>query len=124
MAENKDYKIGIIGESEQGPITKVLEVILKLAYQPEEVMAFEQRTFQPAMVQENSLDLLLIDGRGETDEAYALALRKHTPPETRIIYFSFEKMKYDLQQEGIEAYDLLEENAAKEFMQKVSERKL
>ena len=109
-------KVGIISDQKERQVPKDLELIYKaFGY---EVERFSQDEFQPKYVLERSLDALLIEGRSNSDEGFAIAVRRNVPETVKMYYLFYQRIKpQDLQSYKIEALDILDENLKEKFTQ-------
>ena len=107
-------KLGIISDYNDGPIAQALQLIYKsFGY---EVERFPQNEFQPKYVSEKSLDALLIEGRSDSDEGFAIAVRRNVPEGTKMAYLFYRpKPSQDLRTYNIEALDILDEQLKEKF---------
>lgn len=107
-------KLGIISDHNKGPIAQALQLIYQsLGY---EVERFPQNEFQPKYVIEKSLDALLIEGRSDSDEGFAIAVRRNVPEGTKMAYLFYQPKPFqDLGTYKIEALDILDEKLKEKF---------
>lgn len=107
-------KLGIISYDKNSPIAKVMEIIAKTKAGLE-VEQFEEDTFEPAYVQQQSIDVLFFVGLNESDAGLALAIKKHiTQP---LMYLSVDNVvetyTKNLTANEIEVYHVLETSERK-----------
>lgn len=109
-------KLGIISDNYEGPVAKALEQVYK-ALTKSEIERISMTEFQPKYVSEKSLDALLIEGRNNSDEGFAMAVRKNVPEATRICYFRIycPGPSQELQQQNIHVLDFLDMGLKEKF---------
>ncbi len=109
-------KIGIISGNYEGPVAKALEIVYK-ALTGGEIERFSQQEFQPAYVSEKSLDALLIEGRNDSDEGFAIAVRRNVPEGTKMCCFRIYRPAHssELGNYHIGALDILDMDLKEKF---------
>jgi len=109
-------KIGIISNNYEGPVAKALEQVYK-ALTGGEIERISMAEFQPQYVSQKSLDALLIEGRNNSDEGFAIAVRRNTPDTTKICYFRIyhTSSSQELQEHNIHVLNILDGDLREKF---------
>ena len=98
---NKHLKIGFVSEQIEKPVMSALAQVATtlFGYKVDEI---RYQDFKPQHVQERGIDALVLEGRNESDEKYALEIRKQV--QKPVLYFALGSTKNDLAKHGIEVY--------------------
>lgn len=94
-------KLGLISDSRDCPVGKALSQLATTLYQID-VEMISSGDFKPAMVEEKSLEAVLLEGGTSLSEAQAIAVKKNV--RVPVLYFSHGKTETPLAQYGIEVY--------------------